>query len=49
MKDFETILSSTTLLEKGQLYRFLRPFLNDGLLVSTGRKWHARRKVFTNA
>nr|XP_036670805.1 probable cytochrome P450 4d20 [Drosophila suzukii] len=49
LKYFETILASTTLLEKGQLYQFLRPFLNDGLLVSTGRKWHARRKIFTHA
>ncbi|XP_017070781.1 probable cytochrome P450 4d20 [Drosophila eugracilis] len=49
LKYFETILGSTTLLEKGQLYQFLRPFLNDGLLVSTGRKWHARRKIFTHA
>ncbi|EDV50308.2 uncharacterized protein Dere_GG14513 [Drosophila erecta] len=49
LKYFETILSSTTLLEKGQLYQYLRPFLNDGLLVSTGRKWHARRKIFTQA
>ncbi|EDW57109.1 probable cytochrome P450 4d20 [Drosophila virilis] len=45
---FEAILSSTTLLEKGQLYQFLRPFLNDGLLLSVGRKWHSRRKVFSN-
>ncbi|XP_017057725.1 probable cytochrome P450 4d20 [Drosophila ficusphila] len=49
LKYFETILNSTTLLEKGRLYEYLRPFLNDGLLVSTGRKWHARRKIFTNA
>ncbi|EDW78816.1 uncharacterized protein Dwil_GK12509 [Drosophila willistoni] len=49
LKYFETILSSTTLLEKAQLYQFLRPFLNDGLLLSVDRKWHARRKVFTNA
>jgi len=49
LKYFETILASTTLLEKGQLYQFLRPFLNDGLLVSTGKKWHARRKIFTHA
>ncbi|KAI8039086.1 probable cytochrome P450 4d20 [Drosophila gunungcola] len=49
LKYFETILASTTLLEKGQLYQYLRPFLNDGLLVSTGRKWHARRKIFTHA
>ncbi|XP_070141680.1 probable cytochrome P450 4d20 [Drosophila kikkawai] len=49
VKDYENILSSTTLLEKGQIYRFMRPFLNDGILVSKGKKWHARRKVFTNA
>ncbi|XP_030386008.1 probable cytochrome P450 4d20 [Scaptodrosophila lebanonensis] len=46
---FESILSSTTLLEKGRMYLFLRPFLNDGLLLSVGKKWHARRKVFTTA
>ncbi|EDV38702.1 uncharacterized protein Dana_GF24863 [Drosophila ananassae] len=49
LKHFEHILGSTTLLEKGQLYQFLRPFLNDGLLMSTGRKWHSRRKAFTHA
>ncbi|BFF98995.1 probable cytochrome P450 4d20 [Drosophila madeirensis] len=49
LKLFEAILSSTTLLEKGQLYTFLRPFLNDGLLVSVGKKWHSRRKLFTTA
>ncbi|XP_022212279.2 probable cytochrome P450 4d20 [Drosophila obscura] len=49
LKHFEAILGSTTLLEKGQLYKYLRPFLNDGLLVSVGKKWHARRKVFTTA
>ncbi|XP_002007162.2 probable cytochrome P450 4d20 [Drosophila mojavensis] len=47
LEHFEAILSSTTLLEKGQLYEFLRPFLNDGLLVSVGKKWHSRRKVFS--
>ncbi|XP_034108259.1 probable cytochrome P450 4d20 [Drosophila albomicans] len=49
LQHFEAILSSTTLLEKGQLYQFLRPFLSDGLLLSVGRKWHTRRKIFTNA
>ncbi|XP_017108459.2 probable cytochrome P450 4d20 [Drosophila bipectinata] len=49
LRQFEHILGSTTLLEKGQLYKFLRPFLNDGLLLSTGRKWHSRRKAFTHA
>lgn len=49
LNHFEAILSSTTLLEKGQLYKFLRPFLNDGLLLSVGKKWHSRRKIFTSA
>ncbi|KAL7733614.1 hypothetical protein ACLKA6_005070 [Drosophila palustris] len=49
LRHFEAILSSNTLLEKGGLYQFLRPFLNDGLLLSVGRKWHSRRKIFTSA
>ncbi|XP_034483225.1 probable cytochrome P450 4d20 [Drosophila innubila] len=49
LRHFEAILSSTSLLEKGGLYQFLRPFLNDGLLLSVGRKWHSRRKIFTKA
>ncbi|EDV95529.1 probable cytochrome P450 4d20 [Drosophila grimshawi] len=46
---FEDILSSTTLLDKGQLYQFLRAFLSDGLLLSVFQKWHSRRKVFSTA
>ncbi|EDW87740.1 probable cytochrome P450 4d21 [Drosophila yakuba] len=49
LKYFEGILSSSTLLKKAQLYRFLRDFLGDGLLLSTGNKWTSRRKVLAPA
>ncbi|XP_043654795.1 probable cytochrome P450 4d21 [Drosophila teissieri] len=49
LKYFEAILSSSTLLEKAKLYRFLREFLGDGLLLSTGNKWTSRRKVLAPA
>lgn len=49
LKYFESILSSSTLLKKAHLYRFLRDFLGDGLLLSTGSKWTSRRKVLAPA
>jgi len=49
LKYFEAILSSNTLLEKAELYRFVGEFLGDGLLLSTGSKWASRRKVLTPA
>ncbi|XP_016998141.2 probable cytochrome P450 4d21 [Drosophila takahashii] len=49
LKVFEAILSSSTLLKKAELYRYMRDFLNDGLLLSTGRKWISRRKAVTPA
>lgn len=36
-KDVEMILSSSKFIEKSETYRFLKPWLNDGLLVSTGK------------
>ncbi|XP_041971595.1 cytochrome P450 4C1-like isoform X2 [Aricia agestis] len=35
--------------EKSNLYRFLKPWLQDGLLVSKGSKWQQRRKILTSA
>ncbi|XP_037933996.1 probable cytochrome P450 4d14 [Teleopsis dalmanni] len=46
-KFFESILSSQQVISKNNLYNLLIPWLGDGLLLSTGSKWHARRKIFT--
>ncbi|XP_016948831.1 cytochrome P450 4d1 [Drosophila biarmipes] len=48
-RDVERVLSSTHLLTKSQEYSFLAGWLNEGLLVSSGRKWHRRRKIITPA
>lgn len=47
--DVEQVLSSTRLLDKAHEYSFLGRWLNEGLLVSSGRKWHRRRKIITPA
>ncbi|EDW27550.1 GL20342 [Drosophila persimilis] len=47
--DVEQVLSSTQLVDKADEYDFLARWLNEGLLVSTGRKWHKRRKIITPA
>lgn len=46
-KDVEVVLSSNSLLKKNTLYDFILPWLGTGLLISDGRKWHARRKIIT--
>lgn len=45
----EIILSNTTLLTKAKFYKFLQPWLHQGLITSTGEKWHSRRKLLTPA
>ncbi|XP_025262037.1 cytochrome P450 4C1 isoform X2 [Camponotus floridanus] len=45
----QIILSSNKYIEKGHIYNLLHPWLNTGLLTSTGAKWHARRKILTPA
>ncbi|KAM7351027.1 putative cytochrome P450 4ac1 [Cochliomyia hominivorax] len=48
-RDTEEIFQSTTIIAKGVMYELLIPFLGDGLLISTGEKWHLRRKMLTPA
>ncbi|KAM9770202.1 cytochrome P450 4V8 [Menidia menidia] len=43
----EKILSNPIHLDKAFAYTFLHPWLGTGLLTSTGRKWHQRRKILT--
>lgn len=43
--DIEIILSSNVHIDKAPEYRFFKPWLGDGLLISTGAKWRAHRKL----
>nr|CAI5859094.1 unnamed protein product [Callosobruchus analis] len=44
-RDVEIILSSHVHIDKAPEYRFFKPWLGDGLLISTGQKWRAHRKL----
>ncbi|XP_011501919.1 PREDICTED: cytochrome P450 4g15 [Ceratosolen solmsi marchali] len=44
-RDVEVILSSHVYIDKSTEYRFFQPWLGDGLLISTGQKWRAHRKL----
>ncbi|KAL5234004.1 hypothetical protein ACI65C_001414 [Semiaphis heraclei] len=46
--DIKVLLSSTQYINKGPEYEMLKPWLNDGLLLSSGLKWQNRRKLLTN-
>nr|ADE05575.1 cytochrome P450 4M1 [Manduca sexta] len=48
-KDIEIVLSGMKHHEKSVIYKFLSPWLGDGLLVSAGEKWQHRRKILTPA
>ncbi|XP_057365879.1 cytochrome P450 4c3-like [Daphnia carinata] len=43
----EALLGSNKLIDKSREYQYLHPWLNTGLLTSTGTKWHGRRKMLT--
>lgn len=46
-RDIEFLLSSQQHITKNNLYKLLNCWLGEGLLMSTGRKWHGRRKIIT--
>ena len=43
------MLSSSALLYKEHLYSFLRPWLGDGLLTSSGGRWLQHKKLYMTA
>ncbi|XP_055370803.1 cytochrome P450 4g1-like [Condylostylus longicornis] len=44
-RDVEIILSSNTHLDKSEEYRFFKPWLGNGLLISSGDFWRRHRKM----
>ncbi|XP_069360280.1 cytochrome P450 4C1-like [Maniola hyperantus] len=47
LEDIEIVLSHSRNITKSKPYRFMAPWLGSGLLISTGNKWHRRRKILT--
>lgn len=47
--DIEIILNSYVHLNKSSEYRFFKPWLGDGLLISSGEKWKSHRKLIAPA
>lgn len=45
----ESILSSTSLINKAAEYRFFEPWIGEGLVTSGRNKWRFRRKILTPA
>lgn len=47
--DVEIILNSHVYLDKSEEYRFFKPWLGEGLLISSGEKWRSHRKLIAPA
>ncbi|KOB71350.1 Cytochrome P450 4G49 [Operophtera brumata] len=43
--DIEVILNSHIHIDKASEYRFFKPWLGEGLLISSGEKWRSHRKM----
>ncbi|XP_041972628.1 cytochrome P450 4g15 [Aricia agestis] len=44
-RDVEVILGSHVHIDKAEDYQFFKPWLGNGLLISTGPKWRSHRKL----
>lgn len=44
-RDVEVILGSQVHIDKSEEYNFFKPWLGNGLLISTGEKWKLHRKL----
>lgn len=47
--DIEKILNSNVHIQKSDEYRFFKPWLGNGLLISSGEKWRNDRKLIAPA
>lgn len=47
--DIEIILNSNVYIQKSDEYRFFKPWLGNGLLISDGDHWRAHRKLIAPA
>ncbi|KAI4466640.1 cytochrome p450 family 4 [Holotrichia oblita] len=45
----EIILNNSIHIDKSTVYDYMKPWLGEGLLTSTGRQWQSRRKLLTPA
>lgn len=48
-EDVEVLLAKGGSIEKSEEYDYTREWIGEGLITSTGQKWHSRRKVITPA
>lgn len=47
-RDVEILLSSQTYIDKSSEYDFFKPWLGDGLLISTGEFQHSYKQLITS-
>nr|XP_034826810.1 cytochrome P450 4C1-like [Maniola hyperantus] len=48
-EDLEKLMPSSEYITKADAYKFASPWLGEGLLLSSGKKWQQRRKLLTKA